>query len=301
MTNIIVFGYQETGHRCLQHLIERGEKITGVFTHEDSGDENIFFPSVGKLAKDSGIQVFKPIDVNTLEWIETISELAPDLIFSFYYRQLISPEILNLATLGSYNMHGSLLPKYRGRSPVNWAIIHGETETGVTLHEMVDRPDAGRIVGQEKIGIADSDTAVDVNENIAAAAVRLLSRLLDPIKNKAVELVPQDETTASYFGRRTPDDGRIDWTAGHVQICNLVRAVTHPYPGAFTEVLGRRLYIWRARRGIGKSGPPGHILETSPLVIGCEDGAVECLIIQWANNTETDGAISVEMLGQRIC
>ena len=188
-----------------------------------------------------------PKNPNEPQWLEQIAHLKPDFIFSFYYRHMLSPELLACARKGAYNMHGSLLPKYRGRVPVNWAVIHGERQTGATLHEMVTKPDAGAIAGQQAVPILPDDTAFEVFQKVTVAAEMVLDNTLPSILNDTLKMQAQDLSQGSYFGGRKPEDGRIQWTQSAVQIHNLIRAVAPPYPGAFTELQGQRLRILRSR------------------------------------------------------
>ncbi|HEX7777490.1 MAG TPA: formyltransferase [Parvibaculum sp.] len=271
---IVIFAYSEVGHACLTFLLDRGEKIEALFTHEDSSDERQWFSSCAALAKSRGVPVYtvSPKDGDTVERV--IRDLAPDLIFSFYYRLMIPERILNLARLGAYNMHGSLLPGYRGRAPLNWAIINGETETGVTLHVMVKAADAGDIIDREPVAIGPEETAGEVALRIPAAAVRIVARQIDALKAGTAVRHVQDESKVTYFGIRKPEDGRIDWTQPARRVVDLVRAVAAPFPGAFTEINDRRIMIWRARAGEG-SGRPGEVLSLKPLRIAAGTGAVE--------------------------
>ncbi len=157
-------------------------------------------------------------------------------MFSFYYRYMLDKAWLTLPRLGALNMHGSLLPKYRGRAPVHWAIIHGETATGASLHYMVEKPDAGALVDQQSVPILENDTALDVSLKVAAAAQEVLRRSLPLLVAGTAKARALDLAQGSYFGRRTPEDGRIDWRQGARQVHDLVRAVAPPFPGAFTEV-----------------------------------------------------------------
>ena len=182
---ILVFAYHNVGYECLDVLIRRKENIVGLFTHVDDPTEEIWFKSVAGLAGQHGIPVYTPESVNTPAWIEKIGGMRPDLIFSFYYRNMIRQEILDLPRLGAFNMHGSLLPTYRGRVPINWAVLHGERETGATLHHMVKRADAGDIVDQEAVPIGPDDTAVDVFHNVTAAARKVLERQIDAFVKSA--------------------------------------------------------------------------------------------------------------------
>jgi UDP-4-amino-4-deoxy-L-arabinose formyltransferase/UDP-glucuronic acid dehydrogenase (UDP-4-keto-hexauronic acid decarboxylating) len=152
--------------------------------------------------------------------------MGPAIIFSFYYRDMVGKEILDIPPAGSLNLHGSLLPRYRGRCPVNWVLINGEKETGVTLHYMTPRPDDGDIVGQKRVPSDDNDTALSLHKKLAIAAGDLLEELLPEILENQVECIPQDHSSASYFGGRRPQDGEIDWRQDAANVRNLVRAVT---------------------------------------------------------------------------
>jgi len=218
-----------------------------VVTHGDDPKENLWFGSVAALARARGIETVIPGDPNTAEFVARVRALRPDFLFSFYYRSMLGRELLAIPARGAYNMHGSLLPKYRGRAPVNWAVLHGETQTGATLHEMVVKPDAGRIVDQEAVAILPDDLAVDVFGKVTAAAERVLARSLPGLLDGSAVLRPQDLSMGSYFGGRRPEDGRIDWRQPARRIHDLVRAVAPPYPGAFTELEGKRLRVLRTR------------------------------------------------------
>jgi methionyl-tRNA formyltransferase len=279
---VLVFGYSEVGHACLEHLLRRGVRVTGVVTHADDPSETQWFPSVARLAASHDIPVFisEQFRIPELQHI-VVAETRPDLIFSFYYRRLIPMTILDQARLGAFNMHGSLLPKYRGRAPVNWAILHGESETGATLHHMVAQPDAGDIVDQERVPIGPEDPVGTVMRRVCDAAVTVLERQLDNLLRGTAPRRPQDHARATYFGRRRPEDGRIDWTRSGRELFNLVRAVTRPYPGAFADFPpDRRLIVWWARLVQG-AAVPGCILEGSPLRVGTGDGWLEILDGEW--------------------
>lgn len=270
---IVVFAYSDVGHACLQCLIRHQAPVVGVFTHEDNPNENRWFPSVAELAARHNIPVFKPENLKGEETFSFIRDtLQPSLILSFYYRQMIPTRILRLAPLGAYNMHGSYLPYYRGKAPVNWAVLRGESFTGATLHVMVKEPDAGDIVDQEKVPIGPRETAAQVMTKVRDAAVSILDRQIDNLLRGQVKLKPQDASQATYFGGRRPEDGRIDWTQSAGQIFNLIRAVTRPYPGAFSDELfpGQRCRIWWAEIvSPEREAPPGTVLQQSPLTVAC--------------------------------
>lgn len=287
---ILVFAYHDVGYECLDVLTKRREDIVAVITHEDNPNEQIWFKSVAALARKNGIPVYTPGSVNTPEWISRIREWNPALIFSFYYRNMIAQEILDIPRLGAFNMHGSLLPKYRGRVPINWAVLHGEKETGVTLHYMVKRADAGDIVDQEAVPIGPGDTAQDVFKKAVKAARRVLERRLEELVQGRAPRRKQDESKATYFGGRKPEDGRIDWSRSAEAIYNLIRAVTHPYPGAFTTAEGKKLFIWWARPSEGGKEKHGQVISVSPLRVATGAGTLEIVKLQWEGSREEDAA-----------
>ena len=243
-----MFAYHNVGVACLEVLRKHGVNVQLVVTHVDNPKETIWFDSVARLAAENGIPVVTPEDPNTSVFIEQLRALSPDFIFSFYYRHMLIPAVLATAMRGAFNMHGSLLPKYRGRVPINWAIINGETETGATLHEMVEKPDAGRIVGQQVVAIGPDETAEEVFGKVTAAAASVLDAALPALMAGTVVLETQDLSKGSYFGGRRPEDGVIDWNAPAESIHNLVRAVAPPYPGATTIINGEPVKITRTRR-----------------------------------------------------
>ncbi|HDN2510214.1 MULTISPECIES: bifunctional UDP-4-amino-4-deoxy-L-arabinose formyltransferase/UDP-glucuronic acid oxidase ArnA [Providencia] len=272
----IVFAYHDIGCVGLKALEKAGFDIQAVFTHTDDPNENHFYSSVARLSADMELPVFAPENVNHPLWIERIREMKPDVIFSFYYRDMLSEELLAIAPKGAFNLHGSLLPKYRGRAPINWALLNGESETGVTLHKMVAKADAGDIIAQEKVTITDTDTGLTLHAKVREAAETLLDKTLPLIEAGSYKAVAQDESQATYFGRRTAEDGQIDWNRSAKEINCLIRAVTEPYPGAFTYLGARKMIIWRARVLDDNQGKAaGTVLSNDPLRIACGQGAIE--------------------------
>ncbi|HUL37517.1 MAG TPA: formyltransferase, partial [Thermodesulfobacteriota bacterium] len=243
----VVFAYHNIGIIGLEALAREKFEIQAIFSHLDDPDENIWFGSVVEWAKKNEIPLFCPKGVNTPEWVEMIRKLSPEVIFSFYYRNLLGGDILAVPSAGSFNLHGSLLPAYRGRCPVNWVLVKGERRTGVTLHHMVEGADAGDIVGQKEVLIEFEDTARTLYQKLCVKARELLEELLPLIKKGIAPRVAQNLKEGSYYGGRRPEDGKIDWKWPAMQIYNLVRAVTEPYPGAFGYLPeGEKLLIWWA-------------------------------------------------------
>lgn len=254
----VVFAYHAVGVRALSVLLNLGAEVPLVVTHDDDPDEHRWFDSVRDLAGWAGIPCMTPGDPNTRSVIERVEACAPDWIFSAYYRCMLGSGLLRLPSRGAYNLHGSLLPRYRGRAPVNWAVLHGERETGMSLHRMVEKPDAGALVDQEPVTILPNDTAYAVFSKLVCAGEVLLLRALPRVLAGAHTEMPLDLSAGSYFGRRCPEDGRIDWGRSAWEIHNLIRAVAPPYPGAFTDVGARRLDVlgsWYAREEARAPGP----------------------------------------------
>jgi methionyl-tRNA formyltransferase len=278
----------------LKFLLDRGEDVAAVVTHADDPNEKRWFPSVAELARGRGIEPMILDDPGDAAALARIEAAKPELLLSFYYRGILPDSLLRLPRLGAFNVHGSLLPRYRGRAPVNWAIINGEEVTGATLHAMTARPDAGEIVDQEPVSIGPDDTAFEVQGRVTAAAVKVLSRRVDALKAGTAPRRAQDESMATTFPRRRPEDGQIKWVRTAEEVHNLVRAVTHPYPGAFTEILGGKTCIWKTR--LPKLGAhdnfPGQIRkERGRLYVACgDDRYVEVLRLQREGEAEMDGS-----------
>jgi methionyl-tRNA formyltransferase len=241
----VVFAYHDVGVNCLKALLHAGIEIDLVVTHQDDPNENVWFGSVAKLCEDRDIPYITPGAKELMELVPQIQKLAPEYLFSFYYRHMIPAELLACAKIGALNMHGSLLPKYRGRAPVNWAILHGETETGATLHVMEIKPDAGDIVGQSAISIGPNETAMEVFGKVSQAAEHVINQVLPELLRGHIPRKPNLLDQGSYFGGRRPADGQILWQQTAKQVHNLVRAVAPPYPGAFADWQGQRMIVAR--------------------------------------------------------
>ena len=283
---IAVFAYSEVGSACLEDLIRDGANVAVVYTHEDDPKEEIWFRSVKQTALDSSIEVRAPSKIDADE-INRLREIAPDLIFSFYYRAMIPKDVLDIPKLGAYNIHGALLPKYRGRACINWAVINGEKETGATLHVMTESADRGDIIAQKAVPIEFEDTAHDVFLKVTEAAREILMSSLPSLENGTAKRYPQDESKATKFGRRRPEDGEIDWNKSAEEIYNLVRALTHPFPGAFTYWDCKKYFIWKALPAEG-TFEPGKIRSESPMLVGTGRGLLRILRIQPEGEPERD-------------
>ncbi len=277
MTTAVVFAYHDVGVRCLSVLLAHGVAVRHVYTHADDPAENIWFGSVAALARLHGIPFTLIGDAYPHGLTESVAALEPDFLFSFYYRLMLPPELLAIAHRGAFNMHGSLLPKYRGRVPVNWAIIHGERETGATLHEMVAKPDAGRIVDQLAVPILPNDCAIDVFRKVTVAAETVMHRSLPRLSEGSAVLTPQNLAAGSYHGGRKPEDGRINWNWSTAQVHNLIRAVAPPYPGACSMIGERRLRLLHTFCSNQKTAATGSAIlfaAGEELYLRCIDGGM---------------------------
>jgi len=300
MTSAVVFAYHNVGCACLSVLLRHGIEVKLVVTHHDKPTENIWFDSLGKLAAANNIPVVMPDDPNTPEFTAQIAALKPDFLFSFYYRMMLKPALLATAPNGAYNMHGSLLPKYRGRVPINWAIIKGETETGATLHEMVEKPDAGRIVAQEVVAILPDETASDVFNKVTVAAATALDRALPDLIAGSAVMHAQNLAAGSYYGGRKPEDGIINWDDSAGNIHNLVRAVAPPYPGATTTVSGRAITITRTALAPAHftHSKPGFLnVSSSRCIALCGDGRMLRVLEAQFDGKMADEAVLCKILG----
>ncbi|TAM50033.1 MAG: formyltransferase [Acidobacteria bacterium] len=272
-------------------LLRHGFEVAAVFTHRDDPNEEIWWESLAGRAAGRSIPVHLPekSDLKTDAFADLVAGYRPDFIFSFYFRWMIPTRVLALAPRGAFNLHGSLLPRYRGRAPVNWVLVNGERETGVSLHTMVAKADAGDLVDQEPVPIADDDTALALYRKLEPAAERLLDRALPLLREGRAHLRPLDLAQGSYFGGRTPADGRFEWSWPAQRIYNLVRAVTHPYPGAFADLGGRRLLVWWAvPLATAGAAEPGTVLaaDGGGIIVATGDGALRLVTVQLDGESE---------------
>jgi methionyl-tRNA formyltransferase len=300
----VVFAYHEVGYACLSELLAMGAPIAALFTHADNPAEEIWWRSCSELACQHGIAVFET-DGFDAAWQARIAAMQPSILYSFFYRNLLPAALLHIAPLGSFNLHTSLLPKYRGRSPVNWMIINGEREAGVTLHHMIARADAGDIVAQRAVEIAEDDTALTLYHKLVPLGASIIREYHPLIVAGPAPRRVQDLSMGSYFGRRRPEDGRIDWNWPARRIFNLVRGVTHPYPGAFCFVGGRKLTIWQARVVCdeGKRGESGRIIRSigDAVEVAAGEGSILILRGQLEGGAEADAALALSQILPTTC
>lgn len=271
---IVIFAHQNWGVRAISELIKTDYEISFVFTHPLDMDKNetVWYDSVKKLCDQNKIPVDEKINISKIE-VEKIKKISPDLILSVGWRRLLPNSILSIPKYGSINMHDGLIPKYRGFAPINWAIINGETEAGITTHFIDAGIDTGSIIMQKKISINFEDTAYDVYNRLLELSSNLLLETLSLVDSKQVKPINQTLHNQGFFcSRRFPSDGRIDWANNRLEVYNLIRALSDPYPNAFCYYHKEKVLIKQAKLiEQDYRGPPGRICSIfdSGIVITC--------------------------------
>ena len=239
---VLFFGYSQIGYRAVELLVERGDEVLAVVTPRDDPHENRWYKTPAEAATAHGLPIVYSEDLGD-QGAALAADLSPDLILSAFYRSLLPDAVLAAAKIAALNLHPSLLPAYRGRAPINWVLVHGEQETGITLHHMARRADAGDIVAQRAVPIEPRATALSLYLAIEQAGIELLAEALPRVADGTAPRLAQDEAKASKVGRRRPEDGLIDWSWPAARVDALVRAVAPPWPGAFGAIDGRRVEI----------------------------------------------------------
>jgi methionyl-tRNA formyltransferase len=270
---VLFFGYSQLGFRAVELLVSAGYQVAAVVTHRDDPAESRWYRTPADAAEEHRLPLCYVEDLGSGSGSgqarqasrraalgEIAARLAPDLVLSVFFRELLPGEVLAASRIAALNLHPSLLPAYRGRAPINWVLVNGEDTTGITLHHMVERADAGDIVAQRAVAIAPRETALSLYHKLEAEGVALLAETLPLVAAGRAARQPQDEARASYFGRRRPEDGRIDWSWPARRVDCLVRAVAPPWPGAIAEVEGRRVLIYQGQpAGPLSEAPSGRV------------------------------------------
>ena len=286
-----LFAYHTFGARALEALLARDEQVVAVVTHADDPSEGDWFDSAADVARTHRLPLFTPASPNLPVIVETLRALEPDVILSVWYRRLLGADLLAVPRIAALNLHGSLLPAYRGRAPVNWVLVNGERRTGVTLHHMTAEADAGDIVAQQAIDIEPEDTALSLYTRMVKVGVDVLLESYPAVLAGTAPRTPQDHRRATVFPRRRPEDGRVEWSWPATRIANMIRAVTHPFPGAFVGDGEDRLFLWAASvlPGSAPRAAPGTLLEVRPavgLAVATGDGALLLKRVQSAGIAE---------------
>jgi len=247
--NIIFFGSDNFAVLPLESLFDSKLKISCVVTQPDKKKGrglHLDGTDIKKIASRQGIEIFQPEDINYSDSINFLRKMQPDLFIVIAYGQIFSKELLEIPRSGSINIHASLLPKYRGAAPINWAVINGERSTGVSAIKMSEKMDAGEIIGQKEIGIDIEDTSATLANKLSNLGSSLLLEVLNAVQHDKIRGVKQDEGMATFAPKLKKDDGSIDWNKSAQEIHNLVRGCVD-WPGAFTYYKGKLLKIIKAR------------------------------------------------------
>ncbi len=298
---ILFVGAVEEGRRCLAALLAEGERFAGIVTLDPAlAATTSGWVPFDHLASVHGLPLLTVRDLNAPENITRVAQLRPDLILVVGWTRLLGPELLRLPPLGVVGFHASLLPRYRGRAPVNWALINGERETGNTMFFLDEGVDTGDVIDQRRIPITDQDDCATLYRKVADAAVDMLREHLPALKTGTAARTPQDEGLATVMPRRRPADGLIDWTRDARGLVDWVRALTHPYPGAFTVHRDRRLFVWRAAPA--PAGPPGArpgqvLADDGQVCVATGRGALRLDRVQWEGGPEQPGHAVAELAG----
>ena len=278
----VVCAYSSVGTAALEGLLEAGVEVHALYTYAQGADEQWFTPPAA-VAQAQGIPVHMAPVFNEDVVYEAIRAHRPDFLFSFYFREMIQARFLEIPRLGAYNLHGSLLPKYRGRAPINWVLVKGETETGITLHAMTPKPDDGFIVAQAQLPIAWDETALSLTDKAAAAGRELVRGALPGLVDGSILRIDQKILGPStYFGGRKPADSRLDFAMSIQEAFNQIRAVADPWPNAFLETAAGTVKVAWA------------LPSAEPCPAGCFRTAQEGLLLGFR-----DGALRIHTLKAR--
>lgn len=272
------------GHELLSHLLEKGIDISIIFSYNDSTrkkySDNASFEN---LAEKFSIQNIQVENINETQNIKILEEISPDLILVMGWSQIINDSILNIPKIGVIGSHPTELPKYRGRAPIPWTILKNLKESALTLFYMRSGIDNGDILAQKKFSISDIDDATSIYEKIISLGKDMLLENLPLLEMGTATRMKQDEEKfIEYWKKRTPEDGHIDWSSDGKEILNLIRATTHPYPGAYTFFKNSKLCIWKAEYLHQKNNTIGMLnVKKDSVEIGTGKGVIKILSISF--------------------
>ncbi len=289
-TRVVLLGSSAPAVKVLDALRAVGVNVVGIGTHA-SESQDFVGTSLSLYAPRIGIPVEKFGQGKRGEIQEFIQGRCPTVGLTVGFRYILDVETIRSSTLGWLNVHSSLLPDYAGRAPLNWAILNGETELGITLHYIDENVDTGDIVFQERFYLSEDEDIANALEKCFPLYDKLVRRLVEGLKNNNLPRIPQGENRTRYWPRRTLEDGEIDWNVNAVTVLRLIRAVAPPYPGAFTYLHGKRLFINKARRMDNSiaNAKPGKVLPNGNIC--CAIGTIEPMDFVWQ---EDDGTL-IEM------
>lgn len=296
-------GFHMEGLPALEALLESGIRLEGVITlREDSLARRSAGVDYAAVARRYGVPLHTVADINSPEAIELLRQMAPDVVFVIGWSQIVRREALSTARIGMIGAHASLLPHNRGSAPINWALIHGESSTGNSLIWLTDSVDAGDLIDQMEFRISPYDTCCTLYERVAHSNREMILRVTQRLLAGERPGRPQPPTEEPVLPRRRPGDGQIDWAASNRAVYDFVRALTRPYPGAFSYLEGARWQVWSCALIPGTlrdpGAQPGQILGPvcSPVdaacgqVVQCGQGAVLLLELEGPSGELLRGA-----------
>jgi|ETN01SMinimDraft_4_1059930.scaffolds.fasta_scaffold07316_4 methionyl-tRNA formyltransferase len=305
MMRVVYIGCKEIGKTVLDALMEfYTEGIVGVYTYADEMSNkytrNSSFDSV--MAKYPDTLYRKIEDINNPDVLDEIRSLKPDVIIQFGWSHLIKKDLINIPPKGCVGFHSSLLPKYRGGSPLNWGIINGETEWGMTCFYLTPGLDDGDIIAQEKFPIEEYDTCKTLYDKAVESSIKMLKENLPKIANGTAERIPQNSAEVTLVKRRKPEDGKIDWDMPVKKIYDLIRGTTRPFPGAFTFLGDEKIIVWASRKtGKDSSGSAsGKILEITDKGVVVSTGNESLLLTDIEYEKAHDTKIDKQYIGKKL-
>ncbi len=296
---VLFMGTPDFAVPCLENLINSNFDIVGVFTQPDKPrgrKQEMAEPDVKVCALKHGLDVYQPKTLKTQDSYELIKSLEPDVIVVVAYGKILPKNILGFPKLGCINVHASLLPKYRGSAPIQWSVINGEKETGVTIMQMDEGIDTGDILVVEKMPVGLFDTSESMFEKLSALGAKTLVNALKRLEKGELEAVKQDDSLATYSPMIKKSMGKIDWKKSSEDVHNLIRGM-YSWPIAYTYYKGKMLKIYSSKPSC-LSGSPGEVLSLSPFVIACADKSVEITQLQLEGKKRMDS--SAFLMGQNI-
>ena len=294
---IVFMGTPDFAVPSLQRLVDDGHEVVAVYCQPDKPQGRHFTltpPPVKVLAQQLGIEVLQPPTLKDEEAQQILAKFAPDIIAVAAYGKILPKAVLDMPKYGCINVHGSLLPKYRGAAPIQWAVINGEEKSGVTIMQMAEGLDTGDMLLVRDTEIGADETAGELFDRIAMLGAEALSEALVNIEN--LKDVPQDDALACWAPPLKKSDGEINWDKKNTEIYSLIRGVS-PWPGAYTIFGAKRLKIHKAAL-CDKNGEVGALLDDARLIIGCGEGSVELLEVQLEGAKRISAADFIR--GQRL-
>lgn len=289
---IVFMGTPDFAAAILKRLIDTDRNVVGVFSQPDKpvGRKQIITPTATKVvAMEHGIPVFQPAKLRDGEALKIMQELKPDLTVVAAYGKILPKDILDVAPLGNVNVHGSLLPKYRGSAPIQWSVINGDKVTGITTMYMAEGMDTGDMIMKFELPIGENETTGELFDRMAELGAESIEKTLELFDNGEVKGIPQNDEEATYAPMLKKEMGEIDFGKTAEEICNLVRGL-NPWPTAYTFLDGKTVKVHEAATAEGFCGSEGELLDGKRFIVGCKDGAVEFLTVQPEGKNKMSGA-----------